>query len=353
MPILVDFLPVGDSNGDAIIVKYGQGERFDLQIVDGGYAQVGEEMIEHIEKHYGKDVIIADMVVSHADNDHAVGLIPVFKHFRVANLWMNRPWLYAQEVLNQFHGNWSLDGWIKEVRSKHEYLVELEDLARARGMEPKEVFRGAQIGPFHILAPSRERYITLIPDLDKTPPPYKSDTAGFGKALFELAKNVLDAIKETMDVETLDVNPPATSASNETSVVQLGIYDDKKILLTADVGPAGLTEAALYAHSRGFLSAPDMIQIPHQGSRRNVTPAVLNAWLGEPNGGAPRRGSTLVMVGKNKKEWPRKKVKNAFIRRGYHVFVSRSDSAMHISYGYDRSGNTMTAEPFSHDVEED
>ena len=353
MPIAVDFLPVGDSNGDAIVIKYGEGDTFYLQVVDGGYAQIGEEMIAHIETHYGKGVVITDMVVSHADNDHAKGLIPVYKHFQVANLWMNRPWLYAQEVLDQFHGNWSLEGWIKEVRDKHEYLVELETLARARGMEPKEVFQGAQIGPFHVLAPSRERYITLIPDLDKTPPPYKSETAGLGRGLFELAKNVLNAIKETMDVETLDPNPPATSASNETSVVQLGIYDGRKILLTADVGPAGLTEAALYAHSRGILSAPDMIQIPHQGSRRNVTPAVLDAWLGEPNGGNPRRGAALVMVGKNKTEHPRKKVKNAFIRRGYPVFVSRSTSWMHMPYGYDPRGPTMTAEPFSHDVEDD
>ncbi len=353
MPISVDFLPVGDSNGDAIIIKYGQGDNFYLQVVDGGYTQVGEEMIEHIESHYGKDIIIADMVVSHADNDHAKGLIPVFKHFRVANLWMNRPWLYANEVIDQFHGNFTVDGWIEYVRDEHEYLVELEVLARARGMEPKEVFRGAQIGPFHVLAPSRERYVALIPDLDKTPPPYKSETAGLGKGLFELARNVLDAIKETMDIETLDNNPPATSASNEASVVQLGLYDNKKILLTADVGPAGLTEAAEYAKARGFLGPPDMIQIPHQGSRRNVTPAVLNAWLGEPNGGNPRRGAALVMVGKNKTEHPRKKVKNAFIRRGYPVFVTRSTSWMHMPYGYDLRGSPMTAEPFSYDVEED
>ena len=351
MPIAVDFLPVGDSDGDAIIIKYGQGDDFYLQVVDGGYAQVGEEMIAHIEQHYGKDVIIRDMVVSHADNDHAAGLIPVFKRFRVGSLWMNRPWLYAQEVLDQFHGNWSLEGWIREVRSKHEYLVELEDLARARGMEPKEVFRGAQIGPFFVLAPSRERYISLIPDLDKTPPPYKSE--GLVKGLVEAVRGVLAAIRETMDIETLDSNPPATSASNETSVVQLGLYDDKKVLLTADVGPVGLMEAAEFAKACGFLNAPDMFQIPHQGSRRNVTPAVLNAWLGTPNAGNPRRGAALVMVGKNKTEHPRKKVKNALTRRGYPVFVARSTSSMHMPYGYDLRGSPMTAEPFSYDVEDD
>ena len=353
MPISVDFLPVGNSNGDAIVVKYGAGDSFFLQVVDGGFGSIGEMMIDHIEKRYGSDVVIADMVVSHADNDHAAGLIAVFKRFKVFNLWMNRPWLYANEVLQHFHGNFSIEGWVKSVRASHSYLVELEDLARARGMEPLEVFQGAQIGPFKVLAPSKQRYIQLIPDLDKTPPPYKSEVANAGGGLFEAARNFFDALKEKMHIETLDDNPPATSASNETSVVQLGIYDNKRILLTADVGPAGLAEAARYAQMNGLLAPPDLIQIPHQGSRRNVTPTVLDAWLGSPNGGAPRRGTALVMVGKNKAEWPRKKVKNAFIRRGYPVFVGRSESAMHMPYGYARRGTDMTAEAFSYEVEDD
>ena len=38
-------------------------------------------------------------------------------------------------------------------RCRRAYLVELQDLARARGVEPQELFQGAQIGPFHVLAP--------------------------------------------------------------------------------------------------------------------------------------------------------------------------------------------------------
>jgi beta-lactamase superfamily II metal-dependent hydrolase len=350
MPIAVEFLPVGDSDGDAILVQYGDQTGYKLHVVDGGYAQVGQQVIEHIEQHYGRDITIQNMVVSHADNDHACGLIPVFRRFPVGALWMNRPWLYARHVIDQFHGNWTLEGWVKEVKSKHEYLVELEGLARARGMEPNAVFQGAQIGSFLVLAPSIERYISLIPDLDKTPPPYKSDLKP--RSLAAVALGLLEAVKETVDIETLDPNPPTTSASNETSVVQLGVYDNRKILLTADVGPEGLTEAARYAYERGLLCAPDLVQISHQGSRRNVTPAVLNAWLDAPNGGNLRRGTAMVMVGANKKEHPRKKVKNAFIRRGYPVFVGR-EGWMRLPYGYESRGSSMTAEPFSYDVEED
>jgi beta-lactamase superfamily II metal-dependent hydrolase len=350
MPIAVEFLPVGDSDGDAILVQYGDQSGYYMHVVDGGYAQVGEQVIEHIEQYYGRDVIIQNMVASHADNDHASGLIPVFRRFRVGALWMNRPWIHARQVIDQFHGNWTLEGWVNKVRSEHEYLVELEALAASRGMQPNPVFQGTQIGSFLVLAPSIERYISLIPDLDKTPPPYKSEVAP--RSFAAAALGLLEAVKETVAIETLDPNPPATSDSNETSVVQLGIYDNRKILLTADVGPEGLTEAARFAYRRGLLSPPDLVQIPHQGSRRNVTPASLNAWLGVPNGGNARRGTAMVTVGAKKREHPRKKVKNAFIRRGYPVFVGR-EGWMRMPYGYEMRGTSMTAEPFSYDVEED
>jgi hypothetical protein len=151
---------------------------------------------------------------------------------------MNRPWIYANQVIDQFHGNWTLQGWIADVRAKHEYLVELEAIARSRGMEPQAVFQGAHVGPFEILAPSPQRYISLIPHLDKTPPPYRSELKP--RSFAAQALGLLERVKETMDIETLDHNPPATSDSNETSVVQLGMYENRKILLTADVGPEGL-----------------------------------------------------------------------------------------------------------------
>ncbi|MCK1577754.1 hypothetical protein [Bradyrhizobium sp. 174] len=352
MSLAIELLPVGDSDGDAILVQWGEENAYWLNLTDGGYASVGESVIDHIERHYGKDITIHNMIVSHADNDHAAGLIPVFKHFKVGALWMNRPWLYAHEVIDEFHGNWSIPNWIEYVRHEHEYLVELENLARARGMEPREVFQGTQIGPSIVLAPSRERYLKLIPDLDKTPPPYKSDAAVGARGLFELAKGVLERLKETLQIETLEPNPPATSASNETSVVQLVCHENHTVLLTADAGPEALSEAAIFAAGLGMLSPPDLVQIPHQGSRRNVSPPVLNAWLGGPNAGAEERGRAYVMVGAKKPDHPRKKVKNAFIRRGYPVSVGRT-AWIRKHWGFEKRGVPITTEPFSYDVEDD
>ena len=68
-------------------------------MVDGAYAETGERIVEHIRTHYGRGFHINHMVLSHADNDHATGLVEVMKKMEVKNLWMNRPWLFAAETL--------------------------------------------------------------------------------------------------------------------------------------------------------------------------------------------------------------------------------------------------------------
>jgi beta-lactamase superfamily II metal-dependent hydrolase len=352
----LEFLPVGDSSGDAICVRYGSNALlgYTVHVVDGGYSDTAQTIIDHIEKYYGAGTRIAHMVLSHADNDHACGLIDVLKQFDVGALWMNRPWLYAVQVLDKFHGNWTLEGLIKKMKEMHPYLVELEKIAAEKGTPVYEVFQGASIGQFTVLAPSRPRYIELIPDLDKTPPSYaEAKSTSLFAPIVDAAKAAVSWIKEKWDIETLDENPPATSASNETSVVQIGVFDDHRVLLTADVGPAGLTEAANYAELLGLLGSLKVVQVPHHGSRRNVTPAVLNRWLGErmANSGVVR-GGALCSVGKNKTEHPRRKVSNAFIRRGYPVYCARTGP---VQYGHDmpaRNWNSATAEPFHEDVED-
>jgi hypothetical protein len=60
----------------------------------------------------------------------------------------------------------------------------------------------------------------------------------------------------------------------------------------------------------------------------------------------------MILVGANKIEHPRKKVKNAFTRRGYPVYLSRS-GWIRQPFGYASRGTPVTPEPFSYDVEDD
>jgi beta-lactamase superfamily II metal-dependent hydrolase len=318
----IDFLQAGDGNGDAICMQYGDDRTRTIQVVDGGFTDTADRMVDHIRTHYGSHYYIDHMVLTHADNDHAAGLIGVMQKIWVKHLWMNRPWLYAPEALDSFHGNFTLEGLVKAIKDKHPYLVELEALANANGTLIHEAFQGAQIGAFTVVAPSRARYVGLIPELDKTPTSYAE---GLAKTILKALDEGRKWLWEKWDLETLSEMPEATSASNEQSVVQLGEIDGRKILLTGDAGPKALTEGATYAYANGLFTAyPKVVQVPHHGSRRNVTPTVLNLWLGGVVGENAVHGYAYCSVGKEQADYPRAQVKNAFSRRGYPVYSTRT-----------------------------
>lgn len=346
----IDFLPVGEGSGDAIVIRYGDGGTNNwLHVVDGGSTGTAKTIIEHIEKYY-PGYYINNMVLSHADNDHAAGLVGVMERFRVDHLWMNRPWLYADQILHHFHGNFTLQGLINDIKVRHPYLVELEDLALSKGTQIHDVFQGQEIGKFTVLAPTRERYINSIPDFGKTPDrktTAATDSGGFPflKALLEQGKKLL----EDWNIETLATNT-VTSASNESSVVQYAALDGDTVLLTADVGPLGLTEAADYGAARG-LSRATRIQVPHHGSRHNVTPAVLDRWLGPKLPHDAYVGTAICSVGSTKTDYPRAQVINAFMRRGFKVYSTRTKWISWYQGGGHPNSSPAQAEVFADEVE--
>ena len=349
----IDFLQVGESNGDAICIRYGDEIRgYAIHIVDGGYTNTGQMIIDHLDSHYGAPHYIDHVILSHADQDHAAGLIAVMRHYHVGALWMNRPWLYAAEIIGNFHGNFTAAGLQRAIRDEYPLLAELEDMAIANRTPVYEVFAGQRIGPFTVLSPTRDRYLELIPELDRTPPSYATPLKGAFHRLFETAKELLQWF-EDWNNEQLSENPPAVSASNETSVVQLAEIEGNKILLTADAGPIALTDAATVAYQYGMLAPPQLIQIPHHGSRRNVTPTVLNAWLGYPVQEGVFRGTAFCSVGSKQTHYPRHRVKNAFTRRGYGVSPTRQAWNRHYKDMPKRPGEgPLTHEPFSYYYEE-
>lgn len=347
----IDFLPIGEGSGDAIVVRYGDTNAgYYLHVVDGGATATAKTIIGHIEKHYPL-YPIHHMVLTHADNDHAAGLVGVMEHFDVKNLWMNRPWQYAEQVLHHFHGNFSLQGLINKIKDSHPYLVELEALANRKGTRIHEVFQGDVIGKFTVLAPTRDRYISLIPYFDKTPDKVTTEAANLGDFAFlrSLQPPTKTMLTEGWDKETLPQSS-VTSESNESSVVQYARLDEKAILLTADVGPIGLKEAADYRDALG-LPRPTLVQVPHHGSRRNVTPGLLDRWLGPKQPEGTSIGAAICSVGSNKTEYPRAQVINAFMRRGFKVYSTRTKWLSWSKGGGHANVSPAVAEAFANEVE--
>ena len=114
--------------------------------------------------------------------------------------------------------------------------------------------------------------------------------------------------------EILKGDTDGTSEENETSIVQFSDVYERKVLLTGDAGVRALTEAHQAAVAMGkSTSELDWFQVPHHGSRRNLSSDVLDTWLGGKLTAPTDSTSTHAIISANQKdtEHPKKAVVRA------------------------------------------
>lgn len=328
----VDFLPVGTSkSGDAITVRYKVNGICCIHVVDGGYQETGDSVVAHINKYYDSPAIIDHVIVTHPDGDHAGGLRRVLENFAVGVLWMNRPWLHAADLIDRFSRFTSVESLERRLKELYPSIAALEDIAIKKGIEIREAFQGEPIGEFVILSPSRERYLDLIVDSDRTPEEKKEQTvAAEAYGLLETAfKKSVDFIRGVWGDENF--SNQETSSENEMSVIQFAELCGKKILLTGDAGRIALADAADFAPMVGLeLPGIDRMQIPHHGSRRNVSTEILDRWLGRKLPVKPAKGeetfTAIVSAAKDDHDHPRKAVVRGFAHRGAAIKETKGKS---------------------------
>ena len=328
----IDFLDVESSkSGDAITVRYQINNISKIHVIDGGFQATGEKVVKHINQYYGNPTFIDRVIVTHPDGDHAGGLRAVIEHFTVGELWMLRPWIYADEIVDRFTRFTSIENLKTRLKQIYPNLAALEEIAKEKDILIYEPFQGANIGEFKVLAPSRQRYLDLIVDSEKTPESVdeteKSAIDTFTSIIEEAAKKFITLIKAVWGDEVFSLNE--TSAENEMSVVQYANIAGSKILLTGDVGRAGLNEAADFSPNVGLtLPGIDRFQVPHHGSRRNVSTVILDRWLGErlPEDSQVRKFTALISSALKDEHHPRKSVIRALIHRGAGVFSTEGKS---------------------------
>ena len=327
----IDFFDVEtDKSGDAIALRYEvQGRQF-VHLVDGGYQATGPSIVANINKYYGTNRI-DNLVVTHCDRDHTGGLAHVLEKMEVGALWMLRPWLYADELLPRFATYNDVDRLRSRLRAIYSSLKGLEAIAIRRDVPILEPFQGASIGAFTVLAPTRARYLDLIVESEKTPESVEEAEATAMDRLqwylAEGARKVASLVAGAWNHEFFPAD--GTSSENEMSVVQAAILSGKKIVLTGDAGRDALNEAADYCTWINFgLPGVDRIQIPHHGSRRNVSTELLDRWLGPRLPQQPISGqekfTAIVSSAKADPDHPRNAVVRAFMHRGAKVIRTES-----------------------------
>lgn len=355
----VEFLPVGDGTkaGDAIVISYGVNAPEEIIVVDGGTVESGEAMVKHIQKYFGAQTTIAHLVSTHPDSDHTSGLRPILENIRVANVWLHGLWYHAAEIAHLFKdGRWTADGLARAIKSEYSIVDELIQLAQSQGAKIYEPFQGARIGPFVVLTPAQIAYQHLVPQFRKTPEPNVDLLKQLGmwieprtSILAQLFEKVVELIPESWDMETLREGG-VTAAENESSVVLYGDFGDTGVLLTADAGVNALTWAYNYGVSIGIdFTKIRLIQVPHHGSRNNVSPSLLDHFVGpkQPRGQAAERLTAIVSAPKDDENHPRKVVMNAFLRRGAPVRTTQGSKYRYHS-GFPARDDYVVAKPLNY-----
>jgi hypothetical protein len=190
-------------------------------------------------------------------------------------------------------------------------------------MEP---FFGAQIGPFTVLSPTLPYYQSLLPHFRCTPAP-ATQAPTQAPTLRDYLTEILGRAAEDWGIETLREGGQ-TSAENDSSVVMYAEAAGSGLLLTGDAGIAALSNALDWAPVIGVdLSKLGTIQIPHHGSRNNVSPSLLDRLIGPRIFLGGSRGISAIASASAKSEThPRRLVTNAFRRRGCKVFQTKGNT---------------------------
>ena len=346
----IDFLDVdAKDSGDAIPLRYKIGEETRIHVTDGGFQKTGDKVVEHIKEYYDNPDTIDAVIVSHPDLDHAGGLQTVLEEFEVSELWMLRPWLYTDELIDRFAYNTNQENLASKLKESYSNIAELEEIAEEKDIPIYEPFQGAKVGEFTVLAPTKDRYLDLVVESDKTPKAASESTQSLlGQGLDFVGKaaaHAISFIRAAWGEETF--SSEETSAENDMSVIQYANLCNEKILLTADAGRDALTEAADYAPWVGLiLPGLDRFQVPHHGSRRNVSTEILDRWLGGILSEQLEEGSekftAIISASKDDDDHPRKAVIRACIHRGAKVVSTEGKTIQIYCNAPARDGWTAT-----------
>jgi len=347
----IDFLEAGEKgNGDAIALRYltDENEEF-IHVVDGGYKDDGQKLIDHIKSYYTSEHI-DNVVLTHPDGDHAAGLETILESSSIGNLWMNRPWLYVDELLPHFTYPYTRDGLIGHLKRSFPHTATLEEIAVRRGININEGLQGKSIGVFTVLAPSKSRYLDTIVNSVKTSD--AKETQDESKSFNFIGKATALFKQVLWGQENLKGGTEGTAHENEASIVQFAEMCDHKILLTGDAGVEALEEAYNYCIAIGVsLPGIDKFQVPHHGSRRNLSSDVLDKWLGSKLSSELATGkySAIVSANSNNDTHPKKAVIRALVHRGASV-VSTKGTLCASKNSPDREG-WSSATPFKYPSE--
>ena len=320
----IDFWNVGSAtkSSDAISVRLTDPTTAKnvVIVVDGGFAAHASELAGEISAAYGTTEV--DLAIStHPDADHINGLETIVKDLNVKELLLHLP---------------SSRGYNGDETGSNA-ANELAKIAKEEGTAVIEPTQGLQRfgGTLTIVGPSEDFYRQM---LEAQVSGTNGVASALQKALRELRlaeKAIVSKLRQILTGdpgETLTNSEGDTFPRNNTSVITLLQVDGKSLLLTGDAGVPAIDGALDFidVNPHALIRSPlRFVQIPHHGSRHNVSVDLLDRLLGPPNSQTEGTTSAFVSATAQDEHHPHPKVLNAFKRRGCMQNTNEDQSIRH------------------------
>lgn len=295
----IDMLNLG--NADSILITKWTGGQSIRVLIDGGNKGDSERVINFLN---GLGITYLDHIVcSHPHDDHAGGLEGIIKTVPFGRFWMHVPSRHidmAQLRLALMLESGQAKNIVRILNESLQTTANLEALINRMGKTVEEPFADQVIGPLVVYGPTQafyEQRLAEFKDLGKL--------RAFEMLMEQRMQQVSNEDRELV-AESTALGVGGTEPENNSSTI-LGLkFGDDTVLLTSDAGVEAL-EAVKSAYPLANLR---WMQIPHHGSRRNISEELI----------AHFNPKTAFVSAIGSKKHPRKAVVNAFKRQGAKVF---------------------------------
>lgn len=316
--IEIDMLSLG--NADCILVSWWSGLSIHRVLIDGG--NKGDAPTVRAFLRNLKIETIDDVLSTHLHDDHSGGLIELLSDetLKFGRVWCHVPQWHVGNM-DKVWTALKAAGQSDEAANIRKSLQTVEDIysiAKKRGIPHDEPFKGKRIGDLEVYSPTVEFYNGLAVEMTDVEKIKAEDAA---QARYDIQTNLEEALaKGILGVSASDsslLTDPHTTPENESSTVTGTTYDGKFFLFTSDAGTCALTNVLRDYKVRGL----HWMQIPHHGSRRNVTKVLIESF-------AP----TIAYVSaEGSKKHPRRAVVNAFKDAGATVYSTHYPRPTHLN----------------------
>jgi len=316
--IEVDMLSLGDA--DCILVSCWSGLSVHRVLIDGG--NKGDAPIVRGFLRGLSINTIDDVLSTHLHDDHSGGLIELLadQTLTFGKLWCHIPHWHV-ESMDKVRGTLKAVGTSDEAANIRKSITTVESLfntAKERGIAHEEPFKGKRIGSLEVCSPTEEFYNALVAEITDAGRIKAEDAAA-------VRYDVQTTLEEAMSKGILGalsgsslLADPHTTPENESSTVTGTQHDGKVLLFTSDAGTSALTNVV----SSYKVAGVQWMQIPHHGSRRNLTESLIETF-------SPKI-AYVSAAGSDKH--PRRAVVNAFKKLGSRVYSTHYPNPGHLRY---------------------